>query len=241
MTILLEICVDDADGLIAAHEGGADRIELCSALELGGLTPQLSLMRLAARLPIPSYAMIRPRAGDFVLSPADLEAMLADIDTVREAGLAGVVLGANLGDGRLDEALLTRLVAHADGLGMTLHRAFDLVPDIRPAVEFAVECGFERILTSGGMTKAVDGIVQLQETVAAAAGRISIMPGSGVTAETVGAILAAGPFREVHSSASGHVASAGGKAETLGFATPQRRITSAEKVAALKAAIVTMA
>lgn len=237
MTTLLEICVDDADGILAAHAGGADRIELCSALELGGLTPQLSLIQIAARLPIPSYAMIRPRAGDFVFSPADEEAMLADIDTVREAGLAGVVLGASLRDGRLDEDLLARLVQHASGLGLTLHRAFDLVPDIGPAIDFAVDQGFERILTSGGMTAAARGVDQLRETFTKAADRISIMPGSGVTTDTIGTIMAAAPFGEVHSSASDHVPGIGGKAEALGFAAARRRVTSPEKVAALKTAL----
>jgi copper homeostasis protein len=150
MTALLEICVADAASLEAAIEGGADRIELCSALELGGLTPSPGLMRLAAQAPIPVYAMIRPRAGDFVFSAREGEIMLADIEAVGGAGLAGVVLGASLPDGRLDEALLSRLHGHARGLGTTLHRAFDLVPDRPAALEAAIALGFERILTSGG-------------------------------------------------------------------------------------------
>ncbi len=145
---LLEVCVGDPESLIAAIEGGADRIELCSALELGGLTPTPGLMALAARAPVPVYAMVRPRGGDFVFSSSEREAMRADIAGVRAAGLAGVVLGASP-DGTLDGETLADLVQASAGLGTTLHRAFDLVPDIGDAVETAVALGFERILTSG--------------------------------------------------------------------------------------------
>src|SRR5262245_37162108 len=98
VSVLLEVCVDSPQGLAAAIEGGADRIELCSALELGGLTPLPGLMKAAAAAPIPVYAMIRPRGGLFVFDEADEAAMMADIDAVRAAGLAGVVIGANQPD-----------------------------------------------------------------------------------------------------------------------------------------------
>ena len=120
--VTLEICVDGADGLIAAVAGGADRIELCSALALGGLTPSPGLMTLAARAPVPVYAMIRPRAGDFVFSPAEIDQMRREIDAVREAGLAGVVLGARVPitltsradsvHSRLASAAVAALIAH---------------------------------------------------------------------------------------------------------------------------------
>ena len=109
MRITLEVCVDTPEGFEAAVAGGADRIELCAALDLGGLTPSPGLMALAAKASTPVYAMIRPRAGDFVFGLGDEAAMLGDIDAVRSAGLAGVVIGANLADGRLDVALLERL------------------------------------------------------------------------------------------------------------------------------------
>lgn len=171
MTILLEVCVDSAEGLTAAIEGGAGRIELCSALELGGLTPLPSLMRIAARAPIPVYAMIRPHAGPFIFGAADEEAMMIDIDAVRAAGLAGVVIGANRPDGTLDMPLIHRLKAHATGLGSTLHRAFDLVPDADQALEQAIELGCERILTSGCALKAAEGLDTLK--------RISARPPAG--------------------------------------------------------------
>ncbi len=155
MPVLLEVCVDSPKGLAAAIEGGANRIELCSALELGGLTPVAGLMKAAAAAPIPVYAMIRPHAGPFIFDAADEAAMMADIDAVRAFGLEGVVIGANRPDGTLDMPLIRRLKAHAAGLGSTLHRAFDLVPDADAALEQAVELGFERILTSGCTPKAI--------------------------------------------------------------------------------------
>ena len=217
MTILLEVCVDSAAGLAAAIEGGAGRIELCSALEVGGLTPLPSLMRIAARAPIPVYAMIRPHAGPFIFGRTDEEAMMLDIDAVRAAGLAGVVIGANRPDGTLDMPLIHRLKAHAMGLGSTLHRAFDLVPDADEALEQAVELGCERILTSGCALKAPDGLETLKRLSAKAAGHISIMPGSGIRPANVGAILQATGAREVHGSCSSPVESADPRAVAFGF------------------------
>ncbi|WHO73043.1 copper homeostasis protein CutC [Rhizobium sp. BT03] len=217
MTVLLEVCVDSADGLAAAIEGGAGRIELCSALELGGLTPLPSLMRIAARAPIPVYAMIRPHAGPFIFGRKDEEAMLLDIDAVRAAGLTGVVIGANRSDGTLDMPLIHRLRTHASGLGSTLHRAFDLVPDADQALEQAVELGCERILTSGCALKAPDGIETLKRLSAKAAGRISIMPGSGIRPANARAILQATGAREIHGSCSSPVESADPRAVAFGF------------------------
>ncbi|MDB5539736.1 MAG: CutC, partial [Devosia sp.] len=174
---LLEVCVADPQSLTAAIAGGGDRIELCSALELGGLTPLPGLMALAARAPIPVYAMVRPRSGDFIFDDADIGAMLADIDAIRAAGLAGVVLGASRPNGELDLKVLKRLLDHAQGLGSTLHRAIDLVPDFAEATEAAVSLEFERILTSGGAHRALDGLPNIATAHATARGRIKIMAG----------------------------------------------------------------
>ena len=122
-------------------------------------------------------------------APADEAAMLGDIDAVRSAGLAGVVIGANLADGRLDVALLERLMRHADGLGVTLHRAFDLVPDPVEALDVAMTLGVERILTSGLVPRAIDGVNLLKQLVDQAGTRLSIMPGSGVTPANVVELL----------------------------------------------------
>ncbi|MGV3550727.1 copper homeostasis protein CutC [Rhizobium sp.] len=235
-TALLEICIDDLAGLEAAIEGGADRIELCSALALGGLTPSLGLMELAATFDIPCNAMIRPRAGDFVYSEEEIDIMLSDIAAARNAGLAGVVFGASLPDGRLDRMALQTLTRAAEGLDLTLHRAFDLVPDIAEAVEIAVKLGFSRILTSGGAKTAVEGIDGLQRAIAAAEGRISIMPGSGVSSDNAARFLALG-VTELHASCSVPVDASGGKVVDFGFQPESARRTDTTKVLALKQAM----
>lgn len=236
--IRLEVCVDSPQSLAAAIEGGADRIELCAALETGGLTPSPGLMALAAQAPIPVYAMIRTRPGAFVFDDADVVTLLADIDAVRAAGLAGVVLGANRPDGSLDHDVLARLAGHAKGLGMTLHRAFDLAgPDFNEAVELAVELGFERILTSGGETTALKGLDTLATCFDHARCRIVIMPGSGVNLDTVGAIKARLPLREIHSSCSVASDAPVNKALELGFVAPRPKHTDATVVRRMKAAL----
>jgi copper homeostasis protein len=233
--MLLEVCVEDIAGLNAAVKGGGDRIELCSALAVGGLTPSAGLMTAAARMPIPAYAIIRPRAGSFVYSADELEIMKSDIDAARNAGLPGVVLGASRPDGRLDFDALTALTAHADGLGKTLHRAFDLVPDVDEAVNMAVSLGFERILTSGGAKTAAEGVAMLEQAIAAAAGRISVMPGSGVTLATVGQLWPRLDIGEIHASCSASVSETDERIIALGFSTPSVRRTDAATVKALKA------
>ncbi|GAA4126823.1 copper homeostasis protein [Aminobacter aganoensis] len=236
--ILLEVCVDSPEGLASAIAGGADRIELCAALETGGLTPSPGLMALAAKAPIPVYAMIRSRPGDFVYGDSDMAALLADIDAVRASGLEGVVLGANHADGSLDRQVLAGLATQARGLGMTLHRAFDLAgPDFAGAIDLAVELGFERILTSGGETTALKGLDALAACFAHAGDRIAIMPGSGVNLETLAAIQARLPFRQVHSSCSMAVDAPAGKARELGFVAPRPKRTDAGVVRRMRAAL----
>jgi copper homeostasis protein len=237
--VILEVCVDDAAGLDAAIAGGADRIELCAALDLGGLTPAPGLIRRAAQAPVPVYAMVRPHAGHFVYDEADLDTMLSDIDFIRDAGLAGVVMGASLRGGGLDVKTLERLVERAAGLGKTLHRAFDLVPDFAQAVEIAASLGFERILTSGGAPSAIAGAHGLQTAYAAACGRLSIMPGGGVNAGNLSQLLSLADFTEVHSSCSIIIPATDTRAFTFGFEAANHRQTSADSVATLKALLPT--
>jgi len=236
---LLEVCVDGAAGLTAALAGGADRIELCSALALSGLTPSPGLMRLAGQLSKPAYAMIRPRPGDFCFSPAEIDVMRADIDAARAAGLPGVVLGASRPTGELDADALAVLVPHARGLGLTLHRAFDVAPDLEAALETAIDLGFERVLTSGGETSAIAGGGRLRDLVARAAGRISIMAGSGVTPANVQALVEQTGVREVHGSFSRRHAPVSGpeRLHALGFALAEQAETDQASVAAAKAAL----
>ncbi|KZL12938.1 copper homeostasis protein CutC [Pseudovibrio sp. Ad26] len=196
----LEVCVDTIAGLNAAVAGGADRIELCSCLAMGGLTPSVGLMELAAKAPIPVYAMIRPRGGNFIFSPQEVDQMKREIAAARNTNLAGVVLGANQHSNALDTNLLKNLIDHADGLGVTLHRVIDLAPDLIEATHIAVDLGFERILSSGSAYKAIDGIEKLAAMHKAAAGRLSVMPGSGVNTQTAPSILQAADFTEIHAS-----------------------------------------
>ncbi|WP_196259830.1 copper homeostasis protein CutC [Pelagibacterium limicola] len=235
---VLEVCVDDPEGLATAIEGGADRIELCAALALGGLTPSPGLLAAARSAPVPVYVMIRPRAGDFVFAAAEINAMIAEIDHVRALGFAGVVLGASRPDGRLDTGTLAALCGRARGLGTTLHRAFDLVPDFAEAIELAVALGFERILTAGGAENVDKGLKALTDITRLAGNRISIMPGSGVTVTNAPELIARLGVRELHASGSRRRAADGGPAGALGFELPGRKITDADTIRALKSAMI---
>ncbi len=233
--VKLEVCVDDALGLAEAVAGGADRVELCSALALGGLTPSAGMMALAAGCGVPCFPIIRPRAGNFVYSAADVTVMRGDIRAARAAGLPGVVLGASKLGGALDTAVLADLVAEAQGLDLTLHRAVDLCAHVEEAVEQAVALGFSRILSSGGAQTAAQGVARLAQMFRVAAGRLVVMPGSGVSLETL-PILRALPLREVHASCAVALP-VGGKALEFGFQSASDKRTDRAKVAALKAAL----
>jgi copper homeostasis protein len=161
--------------------------------------------------------------------------MKADIDAAGHAGLAGVVLGASLRDGRLDAEMLATLSEHADGLGRTLHRAFDLVPDMSEAIELAVFLDFERILTSGRATTAWEGADDLERAIAIAAGRISIMPGAGVNAQTIDRLLPRLNIAEIHASCSVAASQPDECVLALGFAVEGARRTDAATVRLLKA------
>lgn len=237
MTIRLEVCIDDVLSLDACARGGADRIELCSALDLGGLTPSPGLIAAAAKVPLPSRAMIRPRAGDFRFTEAEVEVMLADIATVRNAGLAGVVLGATTVRNELDVAVLARLVDAAGDLGKTLHRAIDLLPDPVAAVDLAVELGFDCILTSGGDLTAEAGAAVIAAMVERAAGRIDIMAGSGVRPENAAAIHRKTGAPWLHSSC-GRTEANGDDIRRFGFGPAERRLADADRILALRAAAI---
>ncbi|MGV8936652.1 MAG: copper homeostasis protein CutC [Allorhizobium sp.] len=234
---VLEVCVDDAAGLAVAIAGGADRIELCSALSVGGLTPTVGFMSLAGTSAVPVHALIRPRPGDFVFSPAEVDIARRDINAAGQAGLAGVVIGASLGDGRLDEDTLGILVDEAAGLDLTLHRAFDLVPDQLAALEAAIGLGFNRILTSGGSRTALDGLATLAAVASAAGNRISIMPGGGLRPETVAQFLALPGLLELHASCARPAKTADPVLVDLGFLAAESRRTDLDTVRAFRAAM----
>jgi copper homeostasis protein len=235
--ILLEICVDTPAGLRAAIAGGADRIELCAALALGGLTPPPGLMALAGEQAVPVRAMIRPRPGGFVYDRDERLAMMRDIDAARAAGLAGVVIGATTSAGTLDLPLLRDLADHAAGLALTLHRAVDLVADGPAAVEAAVALGFATILTSGGTAAAIDGTARIAAMRDRAAGRIEILAGSGVTADNAAQILSATGVAAVHASCGRPVAIADARSIAMGFAPLGMKDTDQAAVARLRQAL----
>lgn len=235
---LLEICVDSAEGLAAAIEGGADRIELCSALGVGGLTPPYGLMQHARRIsPIPVYPLIRPRAGNFVYDASDVAIMEADIAQARDLGLTGVVIGATTIDRKLDRQVLKRLIESSKGLDISLHRAFDMVRDPVEALETAIELGISRILTSGCASSVSLGMATIQSLAEQADGRIAIMPGGGVSVELVPHLLASSGIKEIHASGS-----ASSREDDIlvefGFAQQHRRRTSAQVVQSLKTALL---
>jgi copper homeostasis protein len=240
LRVQLEVCVDSVQGLDIAARSGADRVELCSALSLAGLTPSAGLMAEAAAREIPSFVLIRPRPGDFCYGPRDMDVMRRDIDAVRSLGLAGVVIGASLPDGRLDEETLRRLVEHAATLPAVLHRAFDLTPDYHGALETAIRLGFKRVLTSGGARDAPAGEAQIRALVERAGDRIEVMAGGGLSPDNVAAFVRNTGVRAVHGSCSSVIHAAGNvaaKATALGFIPADHRMTDARKVAAMLAAL----
>ena len=202
-SFLLEISVETVEAAVAAERGGADRIELCSDLRVGGLSPSVDLMgavREAVRLPI--FAMIRPRGGDFVYSEAEFIAMRRDIETAQQQHMDGVVLGILEKDRRVDVARTHKLVDLARPLPVTFHRAFDETPDLSEALEDVIRTGSARILTSGGAKTAAEAIVMLAQLVRGAGERIVVVPGAGINPSNIAQIARETGAREFHSGLS---------------------------------------
>jgi copper homeostasis protein len=237
----LEICVDSAAGLDVAARAGVDRVELCSALSLAGLTPSGGLMALAATKAIPCFVLIRPRAGDFCYDARDLDVMRREIDIVRSMQLAGIVIGASRADGRLDEEALRALLEHAAGLPAVLHRAFDLVPDFHAALETAIELGFIRVLTSGGAPDALSGSAVIRSLVERATGRIEVMAGAGLTPDNVIPFVRSTRVPALHSSCSTAVrypaTETTERGSALGFIPARLSATDARTIAAMLASL----
>ncbi len=200
--VQIEVCCYHIASALAAEAGGADRVELCDNYFEGGTTPSLGALSLAKKkLDIPLFAMIRPRGGDFLYSPEELEIMRYDIRTVKKLGIEGVVLGVLKADGTLDTETMSVLVAEAKPMEVTLHRAFDLTIDPFQALEDAIGLGIDRILTSGQKQKAYDGIPLIKSLVELAGDAITIMPGSGINEQTIAEILNQTGVSEFHISA----------------------------------------
>ncbi|MEQ8390335.1 MAG: copper homeostasis protein CutC [Thalassospira sp.] len=198
--LLLEVCVESFKDAEIATNAGAGRIEYCSALALGGLTPSPGSMERIGDIAAPCMVMIRPRPGNFCYQPDELLIMKREIACARDHGAAGVVFGACDGAGGLDVDALQSLLVVCSGLQTTLHRAFDQVTDQAKALRQAIDLGFDRILTSGGASDAQSGRNQLGRLMSLAQGRIGILPGAGIDAANAQDILCATGGHELHAS-----------------------------------------
>lgn len=198
----LEVCASNLASALAAEQGGAERIELCSALSVGGITPSYGLLQhLSTTTRLEIMTLIRPREGNFVYTGRELEVMENDIRALR--GLcSGVVIGALTPQGEIDLAAMKRLMKAAQGMPVTFHRAFDRCRDPFTALEQIIDLGCIRILTSGQQPQAIQGIDLLRCLNEQAAGRIIIMPGGGVTPDNARAILDHTSCQEIHASCS---------------------------------------
>ena len=196
----LEVCCGDLQSVCAAIEGRAHRVELCEALELDGLTPSEAMMESAIGMGIPVQVLIRVREGDFVYNKEEVCKMQHDIRIARKLGAAGVVIGALMPDGSIDEDAIHRMMDEAEGLSVTFHRAFDVCRNPEEALEKIISLGCHRLLTSGQAPTAEQGIPMLKKLVGQAGGRIIIMPGAGVNPQNVSRILEETGAIEIHGS-----------------------------------------
>lgn len=195
--------VETLDEAIAAVRAGANRVELCASLDVGGLTPtEETLAQFTERARVPFVVMIRPRPGDFVYNAEEAEVMEWSIEMAHLYGANGVVFGALQQNGSIDLALCRRLLENCFTPECVFHRAFDCVPDRRTALEQLIEMEFTRILTSGGAACAADatGIEGIARLIEGAAGRIDILPGGGIRPGNVASLVAGTRCRSVHSS-----------------------------------------
>jgi copper homeostasis protein len=199
---VIEICAYSLADALAAQAAGADRIELCADASVGGITPSAGIIQTARELlHISLFVMIRPRGGDFVYSDAELAAMKRDIEFCRKLKIDGIVLGLLDSEHNIDRARTTELVAAARPMETTFHRAFDLTTDPGQALEEVISAGCSRILTSGHRPTAIEGATDIAKLLAAADGRITIMPGSGIRSTKLADLARTTGATEFHSSA----------------------------------------
>lgn len=201
MSYILEVCAANLSSALAAQRAGAHRIELCCALDGGGLTPSYGLLkRVLDQLTIPVNVLIRPREGHFCYTEAELAVMVEDVLLCRQAGAHGIVIGALTEDGAIDQQAINVLLDAARDLDVTFHRAFDFTADPAQALEVLVGLGIGRVLSSGQAASAVEGREILRTLVRQAAGRISVMPGAGLSAGNLSDLAAFTGAREFHLS-----------------------------------------
>jgi copper homeostasis protein len=237
----VEICIDDVVGAPLAEACGADRVEVCAALSEGGTTPSIGLVgQILTRVrTLAVTVLIRPRAGDFVYSPAELDVMSADIAAVRALPApTGVQVGFSVGvltaDGRIDTEALDRLMTACGQAPVTFHRAFDTLPDLPAALETLAGAGVRRVLTSGGAPTAAQGAGTLRQLVETAAGRITVMAGGSVRGQNVADLLRITGVPAVHLRAAEPVESTGSPSATVvSYDDGHRTVTSAGPIRAV--------
>lgn len=206
--VTVEICVDSIESAMAADNGGAHRVELCSNLAEGGTTPSTGLVEsVRKKIGASLYVLVRPRPGDFCYSEDEFEVMKRDVLAAKRLGAEGVVIGILKEDGRVDVQRTQCLVELAKPLGTTFHRAFDMSAELSAALEDVIDAGVDRILTSGGEQKAEDSLATIANLVTAAENRTKIMVGGGIRPTNVRRVLAETRAREIHANLGSAAAS----------------------------------
>lgn len=242
---IFEICVDSPEGVIAARDGQADRVELCDNLFEGGTTPSIGAIKMARRVGgIKLHVMIRPRGGDFLYSDVEFETMKFDIEAARSSRVDGIVIGILITDGNVDKERTTELVTLARPMSVTFHRAFDLCRDPFAELESLIEIGVDRVLTSGQQPDALAGAETIKKLVEAAGERIVVMACGGIDETNAAEVVAATAASELHFTAFEEcVSDMEYKNEDVAMGSDVapseyvRRVTSAEKVNAVIEAI----
>jgi copper homeostasis protein len=203
--VTCEVCVEGFSGAYAAAQGGAHRVELCAGLLEGGTTPSQGNLTLSLEeLDIPVMVLVRPRGGDFLYSPREVDTILRDISLAGQAGAHGVVTGALTKGGEVDLEVMAKVREAAGSMSLTFHRAFDMVRQPLQALESLVELGVDRILTSGGEASVPEALDQIGRLVEAAGDRIFIMPGGGVRGDNIQEVVRRTGVREIHFTAFTH-------------------------------------
>jgi copper homeostasis protein len=211
---LLEMSVETLDAAVAALRGGADRVELCADLSVGGLTPSAELMRQAREhIAVPIFAMIRPRGGDFNYSATEFHQMKLDIGLAKNVGMDGVVFGILTSQRGVDVERNAELVGAAKPLPTTFHRAFDELADLPAGLENVIATGATRVLTSGGAACAEEGAAMIAKLLRQASNRIMILPGGGIRPGNLRKVARAARASEYHSGLSNLVRGPGGTCE----------------------------
>ncbi|GAB4404547.1 MAG: copper homeostasis protein CutC [Bacteroidia bacterium] len=243
MPHLLEICIDSLPSARAAQLGGADRIELCAALDLGGLSPGAGLLHQYLDIcPLPVMVMLRPRPGDFCYDDDEFAAILHEARLARQLGVQGVVCGILLPDGRIDRLRVQRLLDAVRPLELTFHRAFDLCRDPHEGLDLLLDLGVDRLLTSGQAPDAATGAPLIADLHRRAGAALHIMAGAGVSAANIAAIARQTGVQELHGSARrAALATAAHTGVSMGSADGQPyRQTDAAQVRAMKAALAAL-